>query len=244
LATYKLVIEYDGSNLHGWQVQPGVPSVQGNIEEALSILFKQRPSVIGAGRTDAGVHARGQVAHFKTDFAVQPRRLRRSLNGILPASIRILDVIRAEDDFHARYSAVRRRYRYYVSTEPRALEAHVRLFVRPVPDFDVMNQAAAHIVGRRDFSSFCRTGSETENRVCDVIGAEWIAESRPGDWFFEIEADRFLHGMVRTIVGTLLLVGHGRTRPDDLPKILDSKDRRSAGPTAPPRGLVLEWVGY
>jgi tRNA pseudouridine38-40 synthase len=244
VSIYRLLIEYDGRELHGWQVQPGLPTVQGNLEDALSILLRRRVAVVGAGRTDAGVHARGQVAHFVCDQRLDTHRLRRSLNGILPRSIRVLNSARAPDDFHARYSAVRRLYRYFVATEPRSLDAHARVYVRPAPDFVQMNRAADHLRGRHDFTSFCKATSETQNRVCVVTRLGWIEEARPGDWFFEIEADRFLHGMVRTVVGTLLQVGRSTREPSEVAEILASRDRRMAGPTAPPGGLVLERVTY
>ncbi|QXD15072.1 tRNA pseudouridine(38-40) synthase TruA [Rhodocaloribacter litoris] len=244
MPTYRLLIEYDGTDFHGWQVQPNGPTVQEALERAATTVLRQPVSIIGSGRTDAGVHARGQVAHFTTGTPVNVDRLRNALNGLLPPSIAVLALEEAPDGFHARYSARRRRYHYYTGLHPHPLERAWRHVLRPAPDFERMNRAAAALRGTHDFSAFCRTRSETENRRCTVFEAHWVAEDRPGDWHFRITADRFLHGMVRAIVGTLLEIGRGKRPEDDLLRVLASGDRREAGPAAPARGLVLEHVEY
>lgn len=244
MMTYKLVIEYDGSAYYGWQIQLEQPTVQEAIEGVLAIVFNQPTPIVGSGRTDRGVHARGQVAHCVAPHVVDPRRLQRSLNGLLPASIAVVSVTKALEGFHARYDARSRRYCYYVSVGPRALDRHCRWTVRPAPDFEAMNQAAAHLVGTHHFGAFCRARSETRNRMCTVRHARWVPENRAGDWYFEIIADRFLHGMVRAIVGTLLDVGHGRRDERDILRVMASGDRTQAGAAAPSCGLVLEHVGY
>jgi tRNA pseudouridine38-40 synthase len=244
MPTCRLILEYDGTDFHGWQVQPGRPTVQQALEEALAILLKQRVAVVGSGRTDAGVHARGQVAHFRAGTLPDLHRLRSSLNGLLPRSIAVLDAVEAPDDFHARYDARQRRYHYYVSTGARPLERHWRWLLRPVPDFDRMNVSAQGLLGTHDFSAFCLAQSDTKNRVCTVEKAVWEPEERPGDVRFVVVADRFLHGMVRAIVGTLVEIGRGQRPGDDLARVLASRDRQQAGAAAPPHGLVLEQVGY
>jgi len=241
---YRLLVEYEGTPFKGWQIQPGQPTVQGALEDAFKIALKEDIRLVGSGRTDTGVHARGQVAHFQTREPVNTRRLFRSVNALTPPEIAVLEITQAPSDFHARYDARARRYHYYVSTEPRALDRHMRWYVQPPPDFEQMNQAAKALLGTHHFGAFCRTQSETENRICTLTHAEWVPEQRPGDWRFEIVGDRFLHGMVRAIVGTLIEIGQGKRSSEDILRILDTQDRREAGPAAPPHGLILEAVYY
>ncbi len=252
--TLRLDLEYDGTDFAGWQVQPGERTVQGVVEDALAVVWRTRAVVAGSGRTDAGVHARGQVAHVVVpeDVALgsDPTsldRLARSLGGLLPRDVAVTALSVVPNGFHARYDARRRTYHYHIATAPRALDRHTRLVVRHALDLAAMNAAAAHLVGRHHFGAFCRTQSETENRVCTVEAALWEPDSddgRDGDWRFRVSADRFLHGMVRAFVGTLLLVGRGRLAVDAIPAIVASEDRRRAGPAAPPHGLVLWRVDY
>ncbi|MEP0546319.1 MAG: tRNA pseudouridine(38-40) synthase TruA [Rhodothermales bacterium] len=244
MPTYRLLIEYDGAGFHGWQVQPGLPSVEAALEAALATALREPIDVVGSGRTDTGVHARGQVAHFVTEQPVDAFRLKRSLNGILPPTVAVLAVDLAADGFHARYDARRRLYHYHATGQPRSLDRSTRWTIRPEPDWERMNDAAQHLLGRHHFGSFCLTQSATTNRVCAVERACWVPEKRSGDWQFEIAADRFLHGMVRAIVGTLVEVGLGKREGASLPDIIASRDRREAGPAAPAHGLVLQHVTY
>ena len=241
---YRMLVEYDGTDFSGWQVQPGRRTVQQELERAFRTIMRHEVAVIGSGRTDAGVHARGQVAHFDLDAVIEPERLRHSLDNVCSPDVAVLALERAEDDFHARYSARERRYAYYVSTEPRALERQWRVPLHPLPDFAGMNRTAGVLLGTHDFNSFCRTQSDTENRICTVQSARWTSCPRHGDWHFSIAADRFLHGMVRTIVGTLLLLDRSGGGPESMSAILDARDRRAAGPAAKALGLVLEAVSY
>ena len=206
--------------------------------------MRENPGLTGSGRTDTGVHARGQVAHFDTTKNVDVYRLKASLNGLLSNKIGILSLEVADDNFHARYDAVQRQYHYYVSTEKRPLTLHQRALIRPIPNFEAMNAAARIFLGSHNFSAFCKTKSETKNRICNVQEVKWIKDTHEGDWFLKIVADRFLHGMVRAITGTLLEVGHDKRSIKDIEDIITSENRINAGPAAPAHGLVLEKVSY
>lgn len=242
--TFRLDIEYEGTDFCGWQIQPDRPTVQGAIENALSTALRHEVGIVGAGRTDAGVHALGQVAHFFSEQTFDPFRLTAQVNGILPGSIAVPSIRQVDDDFHARFSARWRLYNYRIATRFCALERRTRWHVKPVPERKSMNRAAEHLIGRHDFTSFCKSAAETDNRVCTVTEAGWRRDGREGDATFIIRADRFLHGMVRTIVGTMIQIGHGMRPEDDIRRILDERDRQVAGYAAPARGLTLVAVGY
>ncbi len=244
MPTYQMTVEYDGTDWHGWQIQPDENTIQGELEQALGIICRTEVPVVGSGRTDAGVHARGQIAHFILEHPIELSRLANSLNGVLPTSISVRNLQAVPDKFHARFDAISRRYSYTIQTVPAALGSKFSWFIRPSPDIAEMISAAPYLVGKNDYSAFCTTKSETKNRVCNITHASWSPGPPDGCWVFQIEADRFLHGMVRAIVGTLIEIGHGKRSPESIIKIIGSRDRRDAGATAPAKGLVLETVGY
>ena len=247
MPTYVLLLEYDGTKYSGWQRQDSQHTIQSTVEQALrTYLRADHLQIVGSGRTDAGVHATGQVAHFRCEPIPvdQWKRLPNALNGLLPASIAVRSAVQSHDQFHARYDAIQRTYHYLISSQPFALDRHQRLLVLPRVDFERMNLAAKILTGSHHFGAFCRTRSTTINRICTVTRAQWEHEPQPHFWRFMIESNRFLHGMVRSIVGTLLEIGQSKMSLEDLQKILASQDRRHAGPSAPAHALVLHHVEY
>ncbi|HLF15306.1 MAG TPA: tRNA pseudouridine(38-40) synthase TruA [Bacteroidota bacterium] len=238
----KLVIEYDGGAYAGWQRQAGDPTVQAAIENSLATLLREPATLIGAGRTDAGVHARGQVANFRTASAMEPPRIARGLNALLPDDIAVLACEEAPESFHARFDAVARRYAYTISTSPTALERRYVWHVKFTLDLDPMRDAAASVLGTHDFTSFCRAGADVRHHVCTVRDAAWSASG--ARIRFAITADRFLHGMVRALVGSMVDVGRGYRDAGEFRGMLAKENRCEAGPAAPARGLVLEEVYY
>jgi tRNA pseudouridine38-40 synthase len=240
--TIKLILEYDGTNFHGWQKQPGLRTVQGTIEGALATATGEDIQTIAAGRTDAGVHATGQACSFAFASVLPPARLKAALTAHLPADILVRDAAEMPQSFHARFSALARRYTYFVRTEPTAL---YRRFVHVFPyelDIARMRRASDYLLGDRDFASFAAAGDEERSTRCRMKRLE-IRQS--GLLIsFHIEADRFLHKMVRTMVGTLLEVGRGKIPPERIEEIVCTRDRTAAGPTLPPHGLFLVVVVY
>jgi tRNA pseudouridine38-40 synthase len=239
-----MTIAYVGTSFAGWQIQPGRPTVQGVIEAALGRMLGETTRLAGAGRTDSGVHALGQVASFTTDRAIPPDGLRSGLNSRLPEAIRILAAEEAPEGFHARSDARAKDYRYRLSRAAVVLP-FVAPFVAPIRggiDVGAMREAARRLAGRHNFTSFCPADCAIEDRDRTIHASE-IAE-REDEIVYEVRGEGFLRHMVRTIVGTLVEVGRGRIRPADIDAILAARDRRRAGPCAPARGLVLVRVLY
>jgi tRNA pseudouridine38-40 synthase len=241
----KLLIEYDGTNYQGWQVQREGPTVQGMIEEKLALLTGEPVHLIGSGRTDAGVHAFGQVAHFKTKSQMEVHSIQRALNSLLPPDIVIQRAEEVEEDFHARKQSKSKVYEYRILNRNIRSPFHrgYAWHISQELDFEEMKNATQRLVGEHDFSSFRSVGSPTRTAIRKVIRAEW-KRGRDGIILFEIEANGFLKQMVRAIVGTLVEVGQGKISSEEFQRILDSKDRKRAGPTAPAHGLVLKEVKY
>jgi len=241
----KLIIEYDGSNYQGWQVQPKGMTVQAMIEENLAVITGESVHLIGSGRTDAGVHAFGQVANFKTKSHLDVHSIQKALNSLLPRDIVIHKVEEVGEGFHARKQSRSKVYEYRIlNRDLRSAFCHGYAWHIPQKlDLKEMKKATQILTGEHDFSSFRSVGSPTRSAVRRVMRAEW-KRGREGLIRFEIEANGFLKQMVRALVGTLVEVGRGKIDSEQFQKILDSKDRRRAGPTAPAHGLFLKEVRY
>lgn len=242
---FKLVIEYDGSAYHGWQRQSNDKTIQGTIENALETLTQTHVSLIGSGRTDAGVHALGQVANFHCDTTLTPRAFLAGLNSLLPGDIVIKSCTEVDDDFHARYHVKSKIYEYRILNRnvPSALYRQFAWFIRKPLDPALMKSAMDHLIGIHDFKAFEGSGSPRYHTTRCVQTAG-LTHKNEDLFIFGITANGFLRFMVRNIVGTLVEVGLGKRHPDDIKAILQSKDRNLAGATAPPHGLFLKKVAY
>lgn len=242
--TYSLKIAYDGTSYSGWQRQPNGPSIQQTIEEALRTLLQEEVKIVGSGRTDAGVHALGQVAHFKTDKQWAPRRLVLALNGKLPPLIRILEAQHEHCSFHASRSASSKCYHYHIwFTGPVPPQKHLYTLQLHQPlDLDRISEAIPHFVGRHDFASFANCGSSAKTTVRNLFRLELIEQE--GGIRLEFEGEGFLYKMVRNIVGTLIEIGQKRLDASCIPALMEARDRRVAGRAASARGLFLMWVTY
>ena len=240
----KVVVEYDGTDYFGFQYQPKVPTIQGELEKALSKIVKEEVSVYGSGRTDAGVHATGQVINFRTRGTIPIDRLCIAMNSLLPVSISAVAACEVDEDFHARYSARFRRYRYDILTRQNrsALCGRFCWHIAQQLDVDAMREAAAHLIGVHDFSSFACADRDDGSPIRNVTE---IAVRKSGEHLYiDIRANAFLRSMVRVVVGTLVDVGLGRWPSSQIAEILNAADRRRAGKTAPARGLCLVEVEY
>ncbi len=244
MPTFKLTIEYDGTAYAGWQRQPDQPTIQAAFETALESITQSPIPVVAAGRTDAGVHALGQVVSFHSDKGLTPTEWVRALNARLPPDIAVLSAEPVGDSFHARHGARAKVYAYRILNRPErsALDRTRAWHLYGPLDVDAMQEAGRALLGRHDFSSFEGPRSETEDRHCEVRRLD--VQRRTDEMRIEVEADRFLKQMVRAIVGTLVEVGQGKRPPASLKDILNARDRRAAGYTAPPHGLYLAKVEY
>lgn len=240
---YFIYLSYDGTKYHGWQNQPNGITVQSEIERCLSTVLREQTPIVGAGRTDAGVHARMMVAHFNTEQDIDCQQLTYRLNRILPPDIAIDHVEPVAEDMHARFSATSRTYHYYIHTQKSPFCREYSLHTHYNLDFNLMNEAAEHLLSVKDFASFCKTGSDVKTTFCDVRVAKWV-ETSPGQWYFEITADRFLRNMVRAVVGTLVDVGRGRLSLDEFKKVVDCHKRTEARESMPAHALFLEEILY
>lgn len=241
---YRMLIQYRGTDYAGWQFQPQHPTIQGQLQEALFTVCQERAAVVGSGRTDAGVHARGQVAHFRLSARHGPAELRTSLNALLPSDIRVLRLRFAEPSFHAQKSARAKRYEYriYKGAVLSPFLSDYVLHARGDLDVAGMQQASRILIGRHDFSGFTSSRSSSPSKVRTLT----CSEIRRNGHFvtYRAEGDGFLHHQIRNIVGTLLQIGRRKRSVTEMGEILRSRDRTRAGPTAPARGLCLVRVWY
>ena len=244
MSRYFIYLAYNGTRYCGWQVQPNGVSIQQCLEETLSIILQQNISIVGAGRTDAGVHARMMVAHFDAEKAVgSPDLLAKKLNGMLAKDIAIYKVVPVTEDAHARFGALARTYEYMLSDKksPFNYEYVCRMSLHNM-DFGLMNDACSVLYDYSDFTSFSKLHTDAKTNNCRIDYAQW--EQRGDIWVFTIKADRFLRNMVRAIVGTLFDVGRGKVSIDGFRKIIEAKDRCCAGSSAPAEGLALTDIEY
>ncbi len=239
---YKLTIQYDGTNYNGWQVQENSASIQQKITESIEVILKKKVSLIGSGRTDTGVHAFGQVANFRTDNDVDIFKFMHSLNSILPSDISIVNLEAVPLEFHARFDAKKRTYLYFFSSQKSPFYNKYSYFYHGELNCELLNELSGNILGEKDFTSFARQNTGTKNKICNIYEARW--KKWNNRIIFKIEADRFLHGMVRTIVGTLIKAAKTGGGSEYVKRVIESKDRRSAGEAVPAKGLFLYKVKY
>jgi tRNA pseudouridine38-40 synthase len=239
---YFITFSYNGTDFHGSQSQPNGNTVQAEMEAAFATILRQPVPLTFAGRTDAGVHAEKMVAHFDIEKAV-PANFGARLNNLLPLSIAVSDLRPVRDDAHARFDATARTYRYRITTrkDPFLYINHTR--VAAGLDFEAMNQAAALLLGKQDFASFCRAHTDARTTICDVREARWVQENEK-EAYFVITADRFLRNMVRAVVGTLFEVGRHKMNEEAFQEVIEAHDRTRAGHSAPAEGLSLVEIIY
>ena len=242
MSNIKLILEYDGSRFYGWQYQPKLRTVQGEVERALETFLREKIGVKVAGRTDAGVHAYGQVINFNTAVEVNPEKLPRSLNGILSRDVVVKRAEVVPDEFHARFDAVSRQYVYVLSRYPVAVGRGYAYFVKFPIDLEKVREASKHLEGEHNFRAFCHSGTEDPHYLCRVESIRW--KNFDERIILRIRANRFLRNMVRVIVGTMINVGRGTLQPENVLEILKNQKRVIEAVTAPPHGLFLEKVFY
>ena len=240
---YFIKLAYNGTNYHGWQMQDNAHSLQSEITEKLSLLIHEKVSIVGCGRTDTGVHASEFYAHFEVvELRFTEKDLVHKLNSFLPSDIVIYDIYKVAPDLHARFSAVSRTYRYYISLIKDPFNEKTSYFYFGNLNIDAMNKASSYLSNHTDFTSFSKLHTQTATNNCDIQHAKF--EFINNKLVFTITADRFLRNMVRAIVGTLVEIGKGKLIPEDINRIIEAKDRNGAGFSVPAHGLFLEGIVY
>lgn len=244
MTRYFIFFAYDGTRYHGWQIQPNALTVQEELQRALSTLLRREICVVGAGRTDTGVHARRMAAHFDWDGEkLDTEQTVYRLNRIVPRDISVTELREVAQDMHARFSATSRTYHYYIYTQKDPFARHYALQMTYPLDFDKMNRMACHFLQHEDYAAFCKAGGDNKTTICHVTRARWVQTS-PTEWYFEITANRFLRNMVRAVVGTLIDVGRGKLTEEQFLDILHNGTRSDAGESMPGKALFLEEVAY
>ncbi len=236
----KGIVEYDGTNYSGWQKQINSNSIQEEIEKALRVILKNEIKIIGSGRTDAGVHALNQVFHFNTSSSIDLYQLKKSLNSLLPEDIAIKKLSVVKENFHARYSATKRTYLYVISRRKNVFWDRFSWTIFGDLNFNALKEIQLLVTGKKDFSSFCKAEDEVENKVCNVFYSRWF--SKEDFLLYFISADRFIHGMVRGIVGMMIEFARSRLSLDEIKNIIEGKTRNLIW--APSKGLILYNVDY
>jgi tRNA pseudouridine38-40 synthase len=247
---YFIELSYDGTNYHGWQIQPNATSVQEVLNKSLAVVLREPVETTGCGRTDTGVHAKEFFAHFDAEKAMDHgswvmdkcENIVRSINGLLPKDIAIKKIFPVAENAHARFDATLRSYEYHIHFNKDPFKTGYSWELRDRPDIELMNKAAAIIMEHTDFSCFSKSNTQVKTNICKIARAEWAAKDE--GIVFHISADRFLRNMVRAIVGTLIMVGKQEIKPEDVRAIIESKNRSKAGTSVPACGLYLAEVKY
>ncbi|MFT5903005.1 MAG: tRNA pseudouridine38-40 synthase [Bacteroidia bacterium] len=241
---YFLKLSYNGTEFHGWQIQIGASSIQQEIEEKLSIILQSEISILGCGRTDAGVHAKEFYAHFETQnkLSLEPQSLIHKLNTMLHRHVAIQEIIKVQPEAHARFNATKRSYEYRISKEKNPFSGDLAYKLNADLDLEKMNKACKLLLGEQDFGSFCKAKADNHTNLCNIFMANWQEEGN--QIVFRISANRFLRNMVRAIVGTMLDIGQDKIMPEELTTIIEAKDRTKAGRSVPAHGLYLTKVEY
>jgi tRNA pseudouridine38-40 synthase len=239
---YKLIVQYDGTHYAGWQIQHNAVTVQQRLTESVFTILKQKVNLIGSGRTDTGVHALGQTANFRCEEDLDLYRFRYQLNSLLPPDIAVVNMEIAGIDFHARFDAKKRSYIYLISGNKSPFLNKYSWFLSRSLDIEKLKEISTEFLGQKDFTAFCKTSTETKNKICEVYNISW--RETMGVILFYIEADRFLHGMVRTILGTLLKAVDYTSPKEYINNIFVRNNRIEAGESVPASGLFLYKVKY
>lgn len=242
MARFFVEIKYDGTNYHGWQIQQNANSVQAEINQAFSTLLQSETTVTGAGRTDAGVHAKQLFAHFDTDINFEIDKTQFKLNSILPSDISCSSISKVTNDAHARFSATTRTYEYWITPNKNPFLTNRAYYFPHKLNSVLMNEASNQLFKHKDFSSFSKSNTDTFTNDCEITFAKW--EKKNDCLIFTITANRFLRNMVRAIIGTMLEIGQQKLPVDELDAIIISKNRSNAGSSAPAHGLYLTQVNY